>query len=211
MKEDIFLREIKSDRPIPGLLVTPIGEKQIQDFEQLWKPWMDDVLREMQKKSVHQTWIEHVLWDWRTKITEVKGLLAYNFFAVECKKVTQGLMRVRMDPSRDFSYHIQQEKKPLLYIDYLSTAPWNIPEIIVDPQFSRVGMVLFMRAIVESYDQGFNGKIGLHALPQAVSWYNELGMINMGVDILPYEGLPYFELTSDQANLIINRMNGDAS
>ena len=51
-----------------------------------------------------------------------------------------------------------------------------------------------------SENMEFSGRIGLHSLPQANSFYaNTCGMTDLGADPA-YEGLCYFEMTSEQAH-----------
>lgn len=55
-------------------------------------------------------------------------------------------------------------------------------------------------AIDISQNVGFEGRIGLHSLPQAEGFYiDKCGMIGLGPDPA-YEGLLYCEMTSEQAD-----------
>ena len=91
--------------------------------------------------------------------------------------------------------------RPLLYIDYLEVAPWNwrIPEIARDGQFRGIGSVLFWHAVQQSREEGFHGRVGLHALPQAEAFY-EVGchMTPIGRDAAKQD-LHYFELSQERA------------
>lgn len=52
-----------------------------------------------------------------------------------------------------------------------------------------------MAAIQQSFDEGFGGRIGLHDLPQAKTFYADtLGMTDFGADVTK-QNLHYFELT----------------
>jgi hypothetical protein len=58
---------------------------------------------------------------------------------------------------------------------------------------------LIEAAIRFSLNEGFDGRVGLHSLPQAESFYeNVCGMTRGELDPL-YEGLRWFELTSTNA------------
>jgi len=50
---------------------------------------------------------------------------------------------------------------------------------------------------------GCSGRIGLHALPQADTFYVRLGMSALGIDEA-YESLGYFEMTPEQAIRLTN-------
>ena len=55
--------------------------------------------------------------------------------------------------------------KPLIYIDFIEIAPWNwvIPEIGQRGRFRALGSTLFRRAVKLSEEEGFHGRVGLHA------------------------------------------------
>jgi hypothetical protein len=65
-----------------------------------------------------------------------------------------------------------------------------------------VGKVLLQAAIAMSDEEGFKGRIGLHSLPQAETFYSNIGMTNCGIDV-SYENLRYFEMTPEQAAAFI--------
>ncbi|MNR44822.1 hypothetical protein D3C85_1636060 [compost metagenome] len=61
--------------------------------------------------------------------------------------------------------------------------------------------MLLATAISLSFGEEFAGRIGLHALPQAESWYRDVcGMTDLGVD---GTGMTYFEMTEPQARAFI--------
>jgi hypothetical protein len=91
--------------------------------------------------------------------------------------------------------------KPLVYLDFIEVAPWNwvIPEIGRGGRFRAVGSTLFWRAVKQSEEEGFHGRVGLHALPQAESFYEQhCGMTPVERDPSK-QNLLYFELTREQA------------
>ena len=104
--------------------------------------------------------------------------------------------------------HVSQSReergKPLVYIDYLEVAPWNwvIPEIGRTGQFRGIGSILFWRAVKQSQKEGFHGRVGLHALPQAEQFYEKCGMTPFGPDA-GKQNLLYFELSSEQAKSLL--------
>jgi hypothetical protein len=58
-------------------------------------------------------------------------------------------------------------------------------------------------AIALSEELEFKGRIGLHSLPQANSFYaNTCGMSDLGMDA-DYQNLRYFEMTPEQAEAFI--------
>ncbi|MDE2362149.1 MAG: hypothetical protein KGM42_05675 [Hyphomicrobiales bacterium] len=63
---------------------------------------------------------------------------------------------------------------------------------------SRVALALLTGAVARSREAGFKGRLGLHSLPQADSFYRRIGMIDLGLDSA-YQNLRYFEMTIEQA------------
>ena len=88
-----------------------------------------------------------------------------------------------------------------MYVDYLEIAPWNwvIPQINRAGFYKTVGSTLFWRAVHQSEEEGFHGRLGLHALPQAEPFYEKVcRMTPIGRDASK-QNLLYFELTRQQA------------
>jgi hypothetical protein len=139
---------------------------------------------------------EHWHWDWRRKSAKLK-LLSYRCFAIECGGELQGLM---MTSTTKSSARLAPDVgRPIVYVEYLEAAPWNIRPIVSEPRFGGVGLRLFESAVHYSVAEGFHGRVGLHALPQAASFYQaKCKMTELGNDPL-MQDLPYFELTRAQA------------
>jgi len=92
----------------------------------------------------------------------------------------------------------------MAYIDYVATAPWNLhcPPI----QVGRLKLIgsIFLRAAIQVSDlHACHGRVGLYALPQAVKWYQDLGMLELPSAILR-NGLRYFEMGPDTAQQFIS-------
>ncbi len=119
-------------------------------------------------------------------------------FAIVYRDVTQGLMIV--DTSRT-SQMEPDRGKGLVYVDYVEVAPWNRPGWQPHRVFRSVGTTFLRTAIQASILLGYEGRIGLHSLPQANSFYAHMGMTNLGVDSA-YQDLWYFEMTPEQARTL---------
>ncbi len=94
------------------------------------------------------------------------------------------------------SRHPESKGKPIVYVDYLESASWNwnIKRLGQEGTYKAVGSLLFRHAIVQSKEEDFRGRVGLHALPQASDFYEGLGMVKLANDSAN-SNLPYFELT----------------
>ena len=173
-------------------LFDSILQKHLDDHEDHWKP---------QIFALNE---EHGHWDWGAKMARCAGQLRYESFAIECAGITQGLMIV--DTIKRCRIGTQANKH-LVYIEYLETAPWNRGAQPTGHYFKGVGVVLIAAAIQLSIDEGNNGRIGLHSLPQADRFYRDrCQMTDLGPDV-SYPGFPlrYFEITEAQAAHFLNR------
>lgn len=180
-----------------ALLETDLSPQVLVEVEQEWGPFRRNAARRLlQSGTPPQQVPSHWHWDWGTKSQNLQ-LLAYRCFGIECDRKMQGMMMVltagkqaRLGPDVG---------KPLVYIDYLESAPWNVIPLVDVPIYSGIGMVLMRTAIQLSLDEGFHGRVGLHALPQAEEFYRDkCGMQGSGNDT-QYQNLPYYEMTRDLA------------
>lgn len=180
----VFLRDGATGELISADLYDSILPKHLDDHEQQWKPLIASQAP------------QHGHWDWRKKMAHFSPQLSYQSFAIECSGETQGLMIVNtMKRGRIQS----QANKHLVYVEYLEAAPWNRGST---PILKGIGTVLMAAAIQLSIDEGNQGRIGLHSLPQADSFYKDrCGMTDLGPDVSYHPTFPlrYFEMTEAQA------------
>jgi len=144
--------------------------------------------------------IEHAHWNWRNKLDRVAaGRL--RLVAVECEGDMQGVMAVDRVP-RPASLSAGSA----VYIDYVEAVPWNLRSASA-PRFMGIGTALLVAAIRLSCDEGHEGRIGLHSLPQAEPFYLRCGLTRVGVDHAYYE-LPYYECTAQRAAEWLQELGG---
>jgi hypothetical protein len=178
-------------------LFSPVDARHIADFDQHWKPAIHQRLRTLPRGTpASVASLEDWGWDWQRKADVFSGRLDYQSFALECSGRTQGLMLCSL-------VHIAREdsqrNQHLVYVEFLHTAPWNRPLFTPTPLYKGVGAILLATAVSLSIEQEFNGRIGLHSLPQSEEWYRDFcGMADLGIDE-EYQRLRYFEMTADQA------------
>ncbi len=146
--------------------------------------------------------LEHGHWEWSAKVKESAHLLSCPTLAIECADQAQGLMLLMTDGH--FGRLPSEIGRPLVYVVYLATAPWNLRALMEQPRFSGVGLVLLHAAIQMSIDNEFKGRIGLHSLPQAEGFYERHGFQCLGVDP-EKENLKYYELSPQAASEFIAR------
>lgn len=193
----VFLFDRHTGQTVEAELVDVIDETHLRAVEAEWKPILFDRVRQLVDQGrPRQDWPPTWHWDWREKLDRIKGLLAFDTFALQCQGQLQGLMQV--NTAKHVCRIPQQAGKHLAYVDYVETAPWNRPDVTANPRYKGVGTVMIRAAIELSHDQNFRGRIGLHSVPRAEAFYAAVGMTDLGIDGT-YENLKYFEMTPEQA------------
>lgn len=194
----VFLKEKHSGRIVDAELIDRIDESHLDAVENDWIPQVMARIRQMiDEGAAPAEWPQSWHWNWRDKVSRIKGLLAYQTFALVCEGRVQGLMQI--NSAKGLCRISEQAGKHLAYIDYVETAPWNRATMTPTPRFAGVGLTMIKAAIAFSRDQGFHGRIGLHSLPQSEGFYSNCGMEDLGIDGT-YENLRYFEMTSAVAD-----------
>ncbi len=196
-----LLKGVPPDDIVDAFLYEGIEERHLEDLEQHWKPVFLEKSEE--KKSnpslISSLHLEDLQWHWPSKISDIDGQLSYRTFSIECGSITQGLMIINISSKR--CRIEEQRNQHLAYIEYLATAPWNRkPLMAPEPaRYRGVGKNMIATAIQVSHEEGFNGRIGLHALPQAENYYGGYsGMADLGIDG-DCQNLRYFEMTPELA------------
>ena len=172
--------------------------------ERDWGPERSTVMQELLEASVpRRDWPQSLHWDWSKKAPELK-LLESTGVGITIESRWQGVMLTKT--ASHVAMLDEDKGRPLVYIDYLEVAPWNwrIPELGREGMFRGVGSVLFWNAVKQSKEEGFHGRVGLHALPQAESFYEKaFCMVPLGRDPNK-QNLLYFELSRQEAESLLD-------
>jgi hypothetical protein len=182
-----------------AILIDNLDEVRVSGAAAAWRPVIDARSRELIRRQIPpQEWPQHSHWEWERKAEYISGLLAFQILGIECDGKMQGLMLVAVE---GHACRIKAQRgKPLVYVHYLATAPWNDPDFAAEPKYGGVGKIFLAAAIQLSSDNGFKGRVGLHSLPQADAFYSGCGMTDLGPDSSPgMQNLRYFEMTPRQA------------
>lgn len=174
-----------------------IDLETLKGIEEDWTPMFDAAAPENRPEDAH--------WQWAAKaLHALDNPLSYELFEIEADNRTQGMMLALKGGLKCFSRHPEHPRAPLVYIDFLATAPWNRPGMVETPTYKGVGQVLFMTAVSLSLEEEAAGRVGLHSLPGAEAFYRtRLNMTDMGKDEA-YQNLRYFELSATQAEQLIS-------
>lgn len=194
----VRLKDRRTGELRDAVLLEGLGKEEVEAAVASWEPVLKAELARMEQEGVpREKWPQHLHWDWRRKQQVVEGLLAYRIFGIRCDGEFQGLMLVAT--AGKSARTTTENSRPLIYIHYLATAPWNSSGVVQEPRFSGVGSVLMAAAVQLSIDEEFSGRVGLHSLPQADAWYRQCGMTDLGPDADEKQTLRYFEMTPEQA------------
>jgi hypothetical protein len=182
---------------VDAMLDTEIAPTKLIGIEAIWGPARIAAVQQRIASGVPTSQIpQHWNWNWSLKSANLQ-FLAYRCLGIECQGRMQGLMMVktagcvaRLSPDAG---------KPLVYVDYIEVAPWNLRALSDTPRFGGIGVRLIEAAVRLSLDEGFHGRVGLHSLPQAEAFYRDTClMVRLGADA-SYQDLPYYELTREKA------------
>lgn len=198
-KSDIYLQRSGTREDVDAELWDDISDLHLDLWRSTWVPMLDHTVRRLQSAAVpRENWPQDLHWDWGKKTDWSRSLLTLQRFAITCGGALQGLMLMNL--TKLTARLPSQRGKDLAYIEFVSTAPWNRPEIAGVQQFHGIGINMVRAAIELSRNEGFHGRIGLHSLSQAASFYNgTCGMSALGPD-RHYDDLDYFEMTPTQAD-----------
>jgi hypothetical protein len=173
-------------------------------IEATWAVERAAIALKLQAGSVaRECWPQSLHWSWAAKAA-LPGTLAITVVGLEVDGECQAMILTKTEP-----YRVRQTAdrgKPLVYVDYVEAAPWNwsLASLSMQPRFKGSGTILMLEAVSQSIQEGFHGRVGLHALPQAERFYVHCGMTKLLVDPAKHN-LAYFEFTREQAQIFIER------
>lgn len=191
----------QSKRDVSATIRFDLTVDEVLDIEAVWRPWRQAAIARLTAAGLpEEDMPQHWHWDWAQKVPKF-SLVGYRGIGVECAGAMQGLMLIA---AANYTARVGPEiGRPQVYIDFVESAPWNVSPLAEAPRFGGVGQRLVWAAVRVSFDEGFQGRVGLHSLPQAEEFYEQkCGMVRVGADA-DYESLTYFELTREQAAEIL--------
>jgi hypothetical protein len=201
-QEAITIIDLRTGSSVAAVLLTELDEMRLIDVEVVWAPERLQALRRLRERGV-TVLPQHAHWNWGLKAMRYGGLLTYRSLGVEAEGQMQGLMMVCL--GGHLARLAPDAGKPLVYVDFVETAPWNATEFTDTPRFKGVGARLMQAAVRLSKAEGFSGRVGLHALAQASPFYaGACAMQALGPDP-NWDNLDYFELTAQAAEEFLAR------
>jgi hypothetical protein len=201
MKETVQIIDNQSGQPVDAEIFDEVTLQHFIETQADWRPVVLEAARALSRKPNQAILIpRHYHWDWTRKEADLR-MLAVTFYGPACEGYLQGIMKV--DTVAHACRLQEQQGKPLVYIDYIEAAPWNIKQLMVPlgraQRYRGVGSRLFEAAILQSGEEGFKGRLGLHSLPGSEGFYvKECGMTPVGRDPQK-QSLLWCEFTPEQA------------
>jgi hypothetical protein len=175
VRYEVPIIRVRDDQAVTALLVT-MTEKHREDFTTFWQA------RLAASAQADRFWN----WEWKQRVYLASA--AYEGYAIEYEQITQGMMLLATQGHRSQF----EPQRRLVYVHFLASAPWNRPSLQNPVEFRAVGRSLLQFARFRSEELGYDGLVGLHALPGAEGFYRTMGMIDGGADA-EKENLTYFE------------------
>jgi hypothetical protein len=192
----ILIRDAKKKENVPAVLVDGITLPEIETAQEEWFAFLENVLQDALELP------EHKHWDWVYKAKDALAKRYYRMMGIVCEEQVQGLMLLSFWRTSQLP---NQADLPIVYVHYLATAPWNLRSLVQEPRYAGIGQTLIAAAVAKSVSLGCEGRLGLHSLPQAETFYgNTCGMTPGELDPSE-EDLRYFEMTSEQATIFLGR------
>jgi hypothetical protein len=203
-KMAVTIIDVATGNLVKAMLHEGLDDVEVIDVEISWGPKRLRAMRDMLKNGVDPADLpQHVHWNWALKTLRNAGMLTFRSFGIKAARRMQGLMLV--DLSSKFAQLDPDKGKPLVYVDYVETAPWNAREFTSSPAYKGVGVRLIQAAARCSIGEGFSGRIALHSLPQSRPFYTgACEMTVLGPDA-NYGNLEYFELPAAKAAALVQK------
>lgn len=169
-------------RPTAAMISSPITPRDLAEIAR-WRR----ILRTHGEEDAEWSW-SHILRGFSH--LQGKGLGEYEHVVLRCIRKIQAVMIL------ETAHHVSRgASRPLIYVEYLATAPWNRPSIQTPRLVGGCGRVLIQHAVARSESLGYGGLVGLHSLPAALAFYVGIGFKDFGPD--PGEdALHYLELNA---------------
>jgi hypothetical protein len=180
---------------VPAELVEDPADDFIETTAEMWFTY----------KKLRHPFSEHHHWDWKWKLEDAKNRDDFfKCYGVVCDTKPQGLLLMFYGSQYKARLPIQNGKS-LIYIAYIESAPWNLTEYTKQRQYSGIGSILLGAAQQFSNRIGFDGRIGLHSLPDTESFYErECNMIKIQQN--DDDGLVYYEMTPQISRAFLQQL-----
>ena len=181
-KFDIEVYDKWRDVYVDAVLIKEPPADEMANAKAHWDNWLSYAGGFYQHYAIKpHAAVPHGHWPWGDyALHAAKSGGAAETYTVVCDDMTQAMMVLtvagwdcRLPTQKGFAG---------VYLDLIGTAPWNTRSAVPVPRYTGVGSALMARAVMVSKEMGMKGRLGLHALPGASTWYTQIGMVSLGPD-----------------------------
>lgn len=196
-------------KPFKIDVVEGLDNAHLDYIEQQWRPVMDRQYKvallqyfllpqtsqtdEVFRDILGKLGIPDRHWDWRRKCAVAPGSNRKPYAILNRGHVEAVMMLLFGRNSRTGTTN-----PPLVYVDFVATAPWNRAAIQRPERFRGMGKMMLGTAVEVSRTHNLDGRCGLHSLVSAEGFYRRIGMKDFGIDPT-YHGMTYFEFDAQSA------------
>lgn len=196
--------------PVDAEIHTELSIRATLDAEVLWAP-----ARLARRSSIMDLGVpvanvaQHLHWDWARKLLpmmeeDLKSPFgSHRLMGIRCRDRWQALALYSL-----IGHHgrLTPGRPDILYLDYLEVAPWNLKIDLLGQQVALrgCGRQLIDLGVRLSDVLGMNGRLGLHALPQARPFYERCGFEDLGPDPA-CQNLSYHEMSAQAADRFLQQ------
>lgn len=194
----VQLLEPPANTLVEAKLIETLEPRDLELVERSWTPARLRLLQEYLLRGINRSaYPQSLHWRWDKKARHLRELQA-RATGILVSDDWQGVMLTKS--ATQFARLQPDRGKPIVYIDYLEVAPWNLnlPDIGQPRRYRGVGGVLLREAVLYSQQEGFHGRVGLHSLPQSEQFYTACGLVAVERDAAKQD-LLYFEMTTEAA------------
>jgi hypothetical protein len=201
MRDPVQIIDCTTREAVEAELFDEVTIEHFLETQKEWRPFVVAATKLLVQSGASAEIVpSHFHWDWSRKEADLR-VLAFSFFGIARKEKLQGLMKLQTVGRA--GRLATQKGKPLVYVDYLETAPWNIKPLMQAlgkrPQFAAVGTRLIEAAVRKSLEEGFKGRLALHSLPGSERFYLEVCGMTALVPDPAKQNLLWCEFTPAQA------------
>ena len=196
--------------PVDAEIHTQLEVRATLDAEVLWAPARYDRRSSIMNLGVPVTSIaQHLHWDWTRKLLPLMDedlespFGSHRLMGIRCRGEWQALSLYSLVGHRG---RLVPGRPDLLYLEYLEVAPWNLKIDLLGQQVALrgCGRQLIDLGVRLSDALGMSGRLGLHALPQARSFYRRCGFQDLGPDP-EHQNLSYHEMDTPAAGVFLQQ------
>ncbi len=218
--QSIQLLDSRTGQRVHAEVHVALSIVDVYDAEAAWAPARVRIRQKVKEARLPRTVVpQSTHWDWSRKLdamdeSRLLPLGDARLIGIRQADQWQGLVWVESMNMHGAEHRTKlgNTNRPMAYIPWLETAPWNwdIPPeptnakgAVQQRRFRGLGILLMTYAVLWSDQQGFNGRLGLHSLPQSERFYRlNCGMTDLGPDP-KYQRLRYFEFEEAQATTFL--------